>query len=210
MLVLVRRTLIVVFLFFACIALSAPAAQFKVGFAQSDITPTKPMPMWGYGARYNVLSEGVRDPLFAKAVVIDVGEEKAALVGLDLGRSPRPEQVDRIRAAVKEKAGVGFILLVGSHTHHGPVLELKDEPEKGKGVYDDAVAYTKALESKLIDVIVAVAANVFRIAITAVLHELVSTELADQVFHDFASIMPPTPPCIPVKTSDSPPNIPAR
>lgn len=160
MLVLVRRTYLVLLLFLTWIALSASAAQFKVGFAQSDITPTKPMPMWGYGARHNVLSEGVRDPLFAKAVVIDVGEEKAALVGLDLGRSPRPEQVDRIRAAVKEKAGVGFILLVGSHTHHGPVLELKDEPEKGKGVYDDAVAYTKTLESKLIDVIVAAAANV--------------------------------------------------
>ncbi|MDY0166375.1 MAG: exosortase/archaeosortase family protein [Thermoguttaceae bacterium] len=36
---------------------------------------------------------------------------------------------------------------------------------------------------------IAVAANVFRIAITAVLHELVSTELADQVFHDFAGMM---------------------
>ncbi|MFO7975653.1 MAG: hypothetical protein R6V12_13570, partial [Candidatus Hydrogenedentota bacterium] len=157
---LLRRTLVVLCLLLVGGALAASAAHFRVGFAQSDITPQKPMPMWGYGARHNALSEGVRDPLFAKAVVIDVGEKKAALVGLDLGRSPRPEQVERIRAAVNEIAGVGFILLVGSHTHHGPVLELKDEPEKGKGVYDDAVAYTKALESKLIDVIVAAAANV--------------------------------------------------
>lgn len=36
---------------------------------------------------------------------------------------------------------------------------------------------------------IAVAANVFRITITAVLHDLVSTELADKVFHDFAGMM---------------------
>ncbi len=141
-------------------AMPAHAAHFKAGFAQIDITPAKPMPMWGYGARHNHLSEGVRDPLFAKAIVIDVGEEKVALVGLDLGRSPGPEQVARIRDAVKAKAGVGFILLVGSHTHHGPVLELKDAPDKGKGAYDDAVAYANGLEVRLTDVIVSAAANV--------------------------------------------------
>ncbi len=36
---------------------------------------------------------------------------------------------------------------------------------------------------------IAIAANVFRITITAVLHDLVSTELADKVFHDFAGLM---------------------
>ncbi len=36
---------------------------------------------------------------------------------------------------------------------------------------------------------IAIAANVFRITVTAVLHDLVSTELADKVFHDFAGLM---------------------
>jgi neutral/alkaline ceramidase-like enzyme len=139
---------------------STSAAQFQVGFAKADITPTKPMPMWGYGARHDVLSEGVRDPLFAKAVVIDVGEDKLALVGLDLGRSPRPETMDRIRAAVKEAAGVNFVMLSGSHTHHGPVIELRDEEGQGKGRFDDAVAYAAALPDKLIAVIVEAAGNV--------------------------------------------------
>jgi hypothetical protein len=146
-------------LVFAWTVSPAYAAHFKAGFAQVDITPTKPTPMWGYGARHDALSEGVRDPLFAKAVVVDVGEAKVALVGLDLGRSPRPEQVERIREAVNEKAGVGFVLLVASHTHHGPVIELKDAPGKGKGVYDDAVAYASGLEARLIDVIVSAAMN---------------------------------------------------
>ncbi len=136
------------------------AAEFRVGFAKKDITPTKSMPMWGYGARHDAMSQGVRDPLFAKAVVIDVGEEKLALVGLDLGRSPRPAIMTRIRDAVKEGSGVTFVMVSGSHTHHGPVIELQDEEGKGKGKFDDAVAYRAELERNLIAVINEAAGNV--------------------------------------------------
>ena len=66
------------------------AATFKVGVAKRDITPTKPMPMWGYGARHNHLSKGVMDPLHAKAVVIEVGTQKLAIVGMDIGRARAP------------------------------------------------------------------------------------------------------------------------
>lgn len=138
----------------------ALAAEFQVGFAKTDITPTKPMPMWGYGARHDALSTGVRDPLFAKAVVVDVGEQKLAIVGLDLGRSPRPEMMARIREAVNDKAGIGHVMISGSHTHHGPVIELQDVEGKGKDRFDDAVAYVAELERKLIDVIVDAAGEV--------------------------------------------------
>ncbi len=138
----------------------ADADHFKVGFAKQNVTPARAMPMWGYGDRHNALSTGVRDPLMAKAVVIDVGSEKLAIVGLDLGRSPRDDQMERIRAAVEAQAGVGFVMISGSHTHHGPVIELLDEVGKGKGIYDDAVAYAAELEIKIIDTIVAAAKNV--------------------------------------------------
>jgi hypothetical protein len=136
------------------------ADHFKVGFAQQDVTPARATPMWGYGDRHNALSVGVRDQLFAKAIVIDVGSDKLAIVGLDLGRSPRDDQMERIRATVKQSVGVGLVMISGSHTHHGPVLELLDEVGKGKGVYDDAVAYSAELELKLIDTIEAAAKNV--------------------------------------------------
>jgi neutral ceramidase len=138
----------------------AAGAEFKVGFAKRDITPAAAMPMWGYGARHAALSQGVRDPLFAKAVVIDTGSQKLAIVGLDLGRSPTDAMLVRIRAAIQEQAGVGLTLISGSHTHHGPVIELLDEVGKGRGVFDDAVAYAQELEAKLIEVIVAAAADV--------------------------------------------------
>jgi len=129
------------------------AQQFKVGFAKRDITPTKPVPMWGYGARKNALSEGILDPLHAKALVVDVGTDKLALVGLDIGRSPTPKSMGVIRKAVKSASNIEHVMISGSHTHHGPVIELTDEPGKGKGVYDDAVAYVEELEKGIIDAI---------------------------------------------------------
>ena len=56
-------------------------ASFKVGFAKRDITPQAATPMWGYGARHDVLSQGVLDPLMAKAIVIEAGNDRLAIVG---------------------------------------------------------------------------------------------------------------------------------
>ena len=86
----------------------AGAEQFEVGYAQRDITPKNPMPMWGYGARHEALSEGVRDPLFARALVIDVGETKLAIVGMDLGRAPTRWMMPVIREAVKADSGIDY------------------------------------------------------------------------------------------------------
>jgi hypothetical protein len=137
----------------------AQAGSFKVGYAKRDITPSKPTPMWGYGDRHNLLSKGVLDPLYAKAIVIEAGSEKLAIVGMDLGRGPRRDMMERIRTAVKSTSGVGLVMIAGSHTHYGPVIELRDIPGEGKGAYDDAVAYVAELEQKLIDAINEAAGN---------------------------------------------------
>jgi len=136
------------------------AEHFKVGFARQNVTPARAVPMWGYGDRHNALSTGVLDKLWAKAVVIDTADQKLALVGLDLGRSPRDDQMKRIKQAIQERAGVDYVMISGSHTHHGPVIELIDEPGKGQDMYDDAVAYAAELELKIIEAIVKAAENV--------------------------------------------------
>jgi len=127
---------------------------FKAGFAKRDITPQRPTPMWGYGDRHAMLSQGTADPLFAKAVVIEVGEQRLAIVGMDLGRGPTDAMMEQIRSAVADKAGVGHVMISGSHTHHGPVIELTDREGLGKGKFDDAVAYAKRLPELLIEAIV--------------------------------------------------------
>jgi len=143
-----------------CVVQAAIAGEFQVGHAKYEITPAAAVPMWGYGARGAALSTGVRDPLFIRTVVLDVGSDKLAIVGMDLGRSPTDSMLPRIRKAVKEASGVNFLMISGSHTHHGPVLELLDEPEKGRGRFDDAVKWSQSLETAIIESINQAAAAV--------------------------------------------------
>lgn len=132
---------------------AADGAGFRVGAGERDITPPAGLPMWGYGARHDMVSQGVLDPLMAKAIVIAAGDDKVALVGIDLGRGPTEAMMKVIRAEIAAKAGIRHVLITGSHTHHGPVIELTDEPGLGKGKFDVAVAYSKELPRLLIGAI---------------------------------------------------------
>lgn len=132
----------------------AEEPDFRVGFAKRDITPQAPVPMWGYGDRHDLLSQGTVEPLLAKAVVIEAGSERLAIVGMDIGRGPTTAMMEQIRTAVAEQAGIGHVMIAGSHTHHGPVIELTDREGFGKGKFDDAVAYSKRLPEMLVEAIV--------------------------------------------------------
>ncbi len=134
-------------------------ANFQVGAAKLEITPSEALPMWGYGDRHDALSDGKLDPLFAAAVVIQAGASKLAIVGLDLGRAPNEASLQHIRAKIKNATGIEHSFIAGSHTHHGPVLELSDEDGKGKGRFDAALRYYKQLEGAIVAAIVAANTN---------------------------------------------------
>jgi hypothetical protein len=126
----------------------------QVGTGRRDITPREPVPMWGYGDRHDALSVGVLDPLYADALVIQAGGKKIAIVGLDLGRAPAEASLQRIRQRIKEQAGIENSIIAGSHTHHGPVLELTDQEGKGKGRFDAALRYYGQMEDGIVAAIV--------------------------------------------------------
>lgn len=129
------------------------STAFRVGAGDKDITPPAGVPMWGYGARHDMLSQGALDPLMAKAIVIAAGEDKVAIVGIDLGRGPTAAMMTVIRQQLAEKAGIRHVLITGSHTHHGPVIELTDEPGLGRGKFDVAVEYSQKLPYMLVEAI---------------------------------------------------------
>ena len=131
----------------------AKPPAFEVGFGERDITPPAGLPMWGYGARHDMLSTGALDPLFAKAVVIRAGDDKLAIVGLDMGRGPTQAMMEKIRHTLLEKAKIAHVMISGSHTHHGPVIELTDRQGFGKGKFDKAIAYTNKLPDLIIEAI---------------------------------------------------------
>jgi hypothetical protein len=143
------RTKTLLFVLVLAVGLSGgplSAEELRAGAATTDITPPTGFPMWGYGARHDAPSAGVRDPLRARALVLTADGKKIAFVSLDLGRAPTRQSTAAIRARVKEAAGIDHLFLVASHTHHGPVLELDDWPAPGK-------PYVRQLEDKLVGVI---------------------------------------------------------
>jgi hypothetical protein len=126
---------------------SAPAEEpLRAGAARVDITPPTGHPMWGYAARRDAPCEGVRAPLLARALVLACGQEKIALVSLDLGRAPTRASTTAIRQRVRQAAGIEHLFLTASHTHNGPVIELDGWPTP-------QTSYVRELERKLADVI---------------------------------------------------------
>ena len=127
------------------LTLPAQADEMRAGAARVDITPPTGFAMWGYAARKDQPCLGVRDPLHARALVLEIGAKRLALVSLDLGRAPTRASTAAIRQRVRE-AGIEHLFLVASHTHHGPVLEVDNWPTPEK-------SYVRQLEQKLGDVI---------------------------------------------------------
>ncbi|HZZ79135.1 MAG TPA: neutral/alkaline non-lysosomal ceramidase N-terminal domain-containing protein [Gemmataceae bacterium] len=140
------KTQAIVLLTLLWLADAALAEPLKAGAARVDITPPVGFPMWGYAVRHDEPSVKVRDPLSARAVVLAVGANKMALVSLDLGRAPTRQSMANIRKQLKESTQIETIFLVASHTHHGPVLELDNWPNKEK-------PYLRTLEAQIVKAI---------------------------------------------------------
>lgn len=138
-----RSCLIALALFVAVLRPDAAVGQdLHGGAAKIEITPPIGFPMWGYAARKDAPSKGVRDPLFVRAVVLQVGKTKTAIAALDLGRAPHRGSRKAIGDAVKA-IGIEHFFLVASHTHHGPVIETEDWPDAKK-------PFVRVLEEKII------------------------------------------------------------
>jgi hypothetical protein len=96
------------------------AGNIECGLSTVNITP--PGIGWRrYGYYQEIFITGVHDPLFAKAFVMEQGEEKAALLECDLCFITR-----RLSDTVRERASIltGIpkrnIIICATHTHSGP------------------------------------------------------------------------------------------
>src|SRR5690349_12151379 len=78
-------------------------AGFRVGRAAVKITPPAGAPMAGY--YFNRAAEGVHDDLWAKAIVLEQGGAKAAIVSCDLIDMPR-STAEQARAAIEKTTGI--------------------------------------------------------------------------------------------------------
>jgi len=126
--------------------------MLKAGVAKIDITPPVGSQMAGFeGRAFGALA--VHDPLWARALVLDDGERRVALVALDICEVSE-ELVAGVRSAASSSSGVAAdgLLIAATHTHSGP----RDTGDEGS---EDERSYWSALQSKLADVVEQAAAS---------------------------------------------------
>lgn len=95
-------------------------STLSVGSASIAVTPPVGTAMEGYSARQGV-SQGVHDDLYARALVLDDGLTRAALVSCDLIGVDR-RLVAAVRQQASEATGIpaDHIMIAAIHTHAGP------------------------------------------------------------------------------------------
>lgn len=107
-------------------------SELCAGGARIDITPAVGIAMGGYWERSGA-AVGIATPLYARAAVFQCGDQRCALVSLDLV-AVGADSARRIRAAVQKRLALpaAALMVCASHTHSGP-LTL---PYRGMGTVD--------------------------------------------------------------------------
>ena len=129
-----------------CGAARAAAADLaEAGVAAEKITPPPGTLMAGY--YFDRVASGVHDDLFAKAIVIQSGGVRAALVACDLIGVPR-ECVEAARRAIEAATGIpgAHVMISATHAHTGPVVRSPAGARRASGGgKESATAFAEAL-----------------------------------------------------------------
>lgn len=132
-------------LFVSAVLFPVTAGELRAGAARIDITPDKPVTLAGYASRTN-LSQGVHDPLSARAFVFEQDGKRLLLMSLEnLGFYNAT--AEPLRQAILDACQLqpSDLFLSAIHTHSAPTLTL--DPAKG---HANNVAYTRGLQTKLV------------------------------------------------------------
>ncbi len=118
-----RKALSLALLGAGCL-MAVPAQGFRAGAARVEITPAADaaLPMAGYGARVEP-HKGVHDSLYVRALVLDDGERKAALVSCDIIFITNDLHA-RLTERIGRETGIApdGLLIAATHTHGAPSL----------------------------------------------------------------------------------------
>jgi Neutral/alkaline non-lysosomal ceramidase, N-terminal len=121
------------------------SGDLRAGAATMSITPPLGIPMAGYYSERG--ATGVHDDLYAKALVIESGGAKAALVALDLIGTSR-HFVETARQEIERTTGIpgSHVMISASHSHTGPILAKTSTRYDTQGGKNDlAVEYMAKL-----------------------------------------------------------------
>jgi hypothetical protein len=112
------------------------AVTLRAGAARADITPAMGIQIAGDIGRYRPVEE-IRDPLYARALVLDDGRTRVCWVVTDI-LAINPHWADTIRREAAAAAGCEFsaVMLHATQTHSAPgVGHFFVQDEKDRGVF---------------------------------------------------------------------------
>lgn len=144
-----RAVLVLLAVFCTFVFSDAVHAGLKGGCSKVNITP--PVGVWlsGYASR-DKPSDDIFDDLYAKALVLDNGDNSVAIITVDLLWIP-PQITSEVRAMVEDKTGIPGenVLISSTHTHFGPRIfsRMKLGPEAEDNKVD--AAYVQTLIKKM-------------------------------------------------------------
>jgi len=142
------RIVILTFFLLMCATSMGMGQEVSLGYAHKDITPElgkKPVYLAGFG--HNRQATKVHDPIMVRAVVLKSGQEKIALVSVDVIGIFLPT-VEKIRSHFPHFT---YILVSATHNHEGPdTLGLWGPNPIQSGVDP---AYMKKLEEGCVEAI---------------------------------------------------------
>ena len=143
-----KRLGVVALVICLCVPVVPAWATIRVGVAKVDITPDKPVKMSGYGSRKD-LSTGVHDPLSARVLVFEQGDDKLVLVSADV-IGYYAGTADYLRTAILEACDLqpSELFLSAIHTHSAPTLTY--DVEHG---HPNNVAYTETFKTRVIEAV---------------------------------------------------------
>lgn len=122
----------------------------RAGFAETDITP--PPGLRKIGWLKLLRGERVRDPLAARAAVLESGRDRIAFIQLDT-LSIRWTQVADLRRRMSERYGFpgAAILVAATHNHAGPAVANAGDVEREEAYLEDLAQKVTVLFGAALD-----------------------------------------------------------
>ena len=124
----------------------------RAGFGQWELTPPMGVELAGYGYYLGRCAQSVRDPLYARAVILEQGDNKVLVISCDLLGLSKGVCAEVFAHAEKFGIPAEHVIIVSIHTHTGPCIKYHE----GCGYTDDAyVATVGGLICRAVDAAVA-------------------------------------------------------
>ncbi len=112
--------------------------MLAAGFGKWELTPPIGVELAGYGYYLNRRALSVRDPLYARAVLLETDYMRSLVISCDLLGLSKAVCAEVFRHAQKLGIPKEHVMIVSTHTHTGPTIKYHE----GCGFVDEAYVAT--------------------------------------------------------------------